>query len=251
MSARRAWDAERMNRSPFIPAWVRHEHEARYAFAARFVVSRAVVDCACGDGGGAATFLRAGARIVWGFDVSAKAVALARRRCSSTAGRFYVADGRRLPLPAGHADVFISLETIEHIDEDCAFLQEVQRVLAPDGVFICSTPNRAVTNPGRSVGEAPVNPYHVREYAPQEFADLLSRGFAQVELLGQNPQSPPGVHLLGTIGALRLGHLAARAHQLAKLPSLISDRPAFHDVQKITDRSCEYLVAVCRAPRRP
>ena len=53
---------------------------------------------------------------------------------------FQSADCLHLPAPNHFADLFVSLETIEHLMDDDAFLREVVRVLKPDGIFICSGP---------------------------------------------------------------------------------------------------------------
>ena len=53
--------AERLSDRGFMPTWVRHEHLARYEFAAGYVAGKVVVDCACGDGTGSAQYAKAGA----------------------------------------------------------------------------------------------------------------------------------------------------------------------------------------------
>lgn len=72
-------------------------------------------------------------------------------------------DGMRLPVATGTVDAVACFETLEHVDDDEAFLAELHRVLRVDGRLFLSTPNALVTNPD---GGAPANPYHVREYEP-------------------------------------------------------------------------------------
>lgn len=228
-----------------MPPWVWKEHEARYEFAARFVGGKTVVDCACGAALGSRRFAAAGAEHVAAFDVDRLNVATISRdgapRLSFGAG-----SAASLPLRSGAIDVFICLETIEHVQDDEAVVKEAARVLQADGVFICSTPNRLVTNPGATRGDRPLNPYHVREYSPDEFHSLLSSGFGRIEAWGQNPG-------LGVVPRLlrRFPHpLGARTAQVLKLPRLVVDRQD-HSVRAVTAApSWEYLVAVCRAPKR-
>lgn len=199
---------------------------------------------------GTAMFAEAGAAKVHAFDLSDDAVASAREACAEfPAVTVSQADGRELPLPDEHADVFISFETIEHINDDKSFLNEVVRVLKPNGVFICSTPNRTITMPARNLSDTPWNPYHVREYNEAEFRALLSSRFNSVDLLGQNPIPNWRVSLLSFLGRLLPGNLGGRINSATKIPRFAYDKEHHHAVQAMPPSgACEYLVAVCRGP---
>ena len=73
-------------------------------------------------------------------------------------------------------DYVISFQVIEHIEDDLAYLKEIQRVLKPGGKFICTTPNitQSLTR----------NPWHVREYTFTELETLALKAFSSVEKLG-------------------------------------------------------------------
>ncbi|ODU03337.1 MAG: SAM-dependent methyltransferase [Pseudonocardia sp. SCN 72-86] len=87
-----------------------------------------------------------------------------------------------LPVATESVDVVVSLQVIEHLWEQERFVAECARVLRPGGAFLVSTPNRLTFSPGR---DTPLNPFHSREFAPAEFADLLrGNGFTDVEMLG-------------------------------------------------------------------
>ncbi len=73
-------------------------------------------------------------------------------------------------------DFVISFQVIEHIKEDVDFVREVYRVLRPGGRFIVSTPNRLMS--------LTRNPWHVREYTPEEFGYLLKSCFERVDEMG-------------------------------------------------------------------
>lgn len=240
--------AERLPLHGWVPPWVRREHVARYAFAARHVKGKSVIDCACGEGAGAAAFAEAGARSVEAVDCSEPAIAAARRRWPFAQIRFLVGDGLRLPLPDRSADVYVALETIEHLRDDRAFLREAARVLQPDGLFICSSPNRDVTNPRRSLTDRPWNPFHVREYSSKEFFDLLRAEFGRVERYGQHPIHPRVLRVVGGVGRVLPGG-GVRLRQMLKLPRLLCDRLSDHDVLPMQPgRTYEYLVALCARP---
>jgi SAM-dependent methyltransferase len=140
------------------PPWIRHEHLERYRFASRLVSGRTVVDCACGDGTGTELLARAGAGRVHGFDVSPEAVATARATTDGTQAEIELADAHALPLPDRSVDVYVSLETIEHVEHPDRFLDEVVRVLRDDGTLVCSTPNRDVYSPGTRSTRSPGTP---------------------------------------------------------------------------------------------
>ncbi len=73
-------------------------------------------------------------------------------------------------------DYVVTFQVIEHIKEDKVLLDEITRVLKPGGRLIVSTPNRLMS--------LTRNPWHVREYTPDEFGHLLSSYFDKVEAYG-------------------------------------------------------------------
>jgi SAM-dependent methyltransferase len=238
--------AERLTEQTWIAPWLRHEHAARYEWAAGLAAGRRVADAACGTGYGARPLLAGGALQVDGFDVSAAAVAEARRLHAGPGIRFEVADVTRLPTADCTYDLFLCFETIEHVQDDLALLREVKRVLKPDGTFVCSTPNRAVTNPGIRITGRPYNPFHVREYTRPELESLLRQVFPSVTLLGQSFHGGGYVRALNRIGGLwRM--LAVRLHQSRKVLGVPWEKPERHWPTLFPKKGePEVLVAVCR-----
>lgn len=230
-----------------MPSWVRFEHAARFDFARLFVGGKNVVDAACGSGAGAVIFASHGARQVSAYDLSSSAIDEAKSKYVLPNLSFAVADVRHLPIAANAAEVFVSLETIEHLSDDVGLLSEVSRVLSDDGVFIVSTPNRRVTNPGAAITDRPFNPFHVREYEMGEFHDLLKKYFRSVEMFGQNPQHRWRVDLMVNIGQRFSPRIAARVNQLLKIPRLFIGQKNRHAVESCrADQVYEYLIAVCK-----
>jgi 2-polyprenyl-3-methyl-5-hydroxy-6-metoxy-1,4-benzoquinol methylase len=172
------------------------EHISRYIFASRYVEGKTVLDVACGSGYGAPVIHSAGASRYRGIDKSMDAIQTAneRYRCSPTVS-FKVGDACRLEgIADASIDVVVSFETIEHLPDPQSFLANIQRVLAPGGILIVSTPNRVLFNPLGTLNSKPQNPFHVREWTAKEFKKLLG-GYFQVEgVLGQEPR--PYVHAL-------------------------------------------------------
>jgi SAM-dependent methyltransferase len=73
-------------------------------------------------------------------------------------------------------DSIVSFQVIEHIRDDKFFLQEIHRVLKPGGIALLTTPNRKMS--------LSRNPWHIREYLPDELKALASATFPTVEMKG-------------------------------------------------------------------
>jgi 2-polyprenyl-3-methyl-5-hydroxy-6-metoxy-1,4-benzoquinol methylase len=73
-------------------------------------------------------------------------------------------------------DFVVSFQVIEHIQNDELFLREIHRVLNPGGTALLTTPNRKMS--------LTRNPWHVREYLPQELKSLAAKMFSYVEMRG-------------------------------------------------------------------
>jgi ubiquinone/menaquinone biosynthesis C-methylase UbiE len=239
---------ERLSSDTFLPPWTWYEHRARYEFCAPFVKDKVVIDCACGAGVGSLAYARAGAAMIHAFDISDEALRVAGDRHAHPCVIYRKADARALPLPDSCADVYVCLETIEHIEDDHAVLKEAARVLKHHGVFICSTPNRRVTNPGTSLHDKPWISFHVREYDGNEFTELLRSCFDDVHVYGQNSSTPSRVRLMERLTRWFSPRFAVRVNQAMKLHRFVIRRAAPHRVCA-RDAGCEYefMVAVCRS----
>lgn len=73
-------------------------------------------------------------------------------------------------------DTVISFQVIEHIEDDQLFLEEIYRVLKPGGKAIISTPNINHT--------LSRNPWHIREYTPDQLKERCEGVFDTVETRG-------------------------------------------------------------------
>ncbi len=156
-----------------------YEHWHRYAYVSQFVRDRRVLDLACGEGYGSALLAQT-AELVVSIDIDEKTVQHARIKYAGSNMHFIIGSVTEIPVSGIGFDVIVCFETIEHIHERDKLLCETKRLLAPEGLFIISTPNRPEY---RKV--EPSNPFHVDEFDLEEFKGLLSKYFKNLSLLGQ------------------------------------------------------------------
>lgn len=158
--------------------WFRR-HEAAYRAVLAHCAGQIVLEAGCGEGYGA-DLISTVARQVVALDYDPATVAhVAARYCSVQVVR---ANLGALPVAGQRTDAVVSLQVIEHLWDQPGFVRDCARVLRPGGRLILSTPNRLTFSPGR---DTPLNPFHSRELAPAELADLLAgNGFEVRELLG-------------------------------------------------------------------
>ncbi|HEX4997910.1 MAG TPA: glycoside hydrolase family 99-like domain-containing protein, partial [Terriglobia bacterium] len=138
------------------------------------------LDIACGEGYGS-YILATAARSVVGVDIDPRCIQHATRHYSSALTRFVLGACDSIPLENDSVDVVVSFETIEHHDRHAEMLDEVKRVLRPDGILIISSPDKREYNeslPG-------ANPFHVKELDLDEFIHLLRARFREVACYGQ------------------------------------------------------------------
>jgi SAM-dependent methyltransferase len=154
---------------------IAYEHWHRYAFARRFAAGKRVLDVACGEGYGT-SMLGAAAASVIGVDIDGATVAHALARYGN-GGRTQFVEGScaSLPLPDASFDVIVSFETVEHLDasDQPRMIAEFDRVLAPDGILVISSPNKRLYSDARNYS----NEFHRHELYRDEFAHLLQRSF--------------------------------------------------------------------------
>lgn len=175
-----AWTGERY--MPEIAGKIFYEHMHRYALCAEFAAGRDVLDIACGEGYGS-NILAKTAKSVIGVDISLDAVKHANATYAKNVANLQYLQGSaaQLPFASAHFDLVVSFETIEHLMEQEQMLDEIVRVLKPDGKLIISTPDREIY--GKIDGGH--NEFHVKELSGPEFRDLLTPRFQHVHMHGQ------------------------------------------------------------------
>jgi len=179
----REWPIERLLRERDLHMDMSREfgpradaHLVRYALAADWVrPGDTVLDCACGLGYGSALLAAqsAGSRFI-GVDIDDGAIAYALANFALTYSVDYrAASGSRLDfLPDASVDFIASFETIEHVEDYDALIDEFARVLKPDGRIIASVPHMWVDETGRDP-----NPHHFHAFDYDKFQAALARRF--------------------------------------------------------------------------
>ena len=152
-------------------------HLARYQFALQFVKDTYdVMDIPCGSGYGS-NLLSTKARTVVGIDIHLGAIQHAKEFFHKENINFLVADMQNLEDYFSNNkkfDLIVSFEGIEHINEQTKFLNEVSKLLKPNGYFIISTPRKPHGSP-----------YHTVEFSLESFRDILSKHFVIERMFGQ------------------------------------------------------------------
>jgi SAM-dependent methyltransferase len=157
--------------------WYRR-HLAVYEWIGARVHGRRVVDLACGEGYGTAVLARTAASVV-GVDANPEAFEHARLKYGG--GRIGF-ERDMIETWTGDVDCVVFLQTIEHVQDPDAVLARLRDLIGPGGVAYVSTPNVLTLAPKGE--ERSGNPWHVREYRPQEYRALCERHFGRVDLLG-------------------------------------------------------------------
>lgn len=171
--------SERMDATlPFFDSGRAAFHLDRYEFASRYVAGKQVADIACGTGYGSRTLKEQGqAATVQGIDIDQEAVDYATARHGVDGVSFLCRSGDETGLPAESYEVIASFETIEHVPDDGKLVTEFARLLKPNGLLICSTPN---------LWPLAIAPHHVREYDRTQFEEVLNTHFEILEMHNQN-----------------------------------------------------------------
>jgi len=164
------WTGERM--VPQLEGQIAFEHLHRYAIACGLADGKDVLDIASGEGYGSALLSRT-ARSVTGVEIDRVAVEHANHKYGGEKLRFLCGSCTAIPVRDSSVDLVVSFETIEHIEGQEKFMEEIVRILRPDGIALISSPDRAEY--GRLRAEP--NPFHVRELSHEEFEKLLARYF--------------------------------------------------------------------------
>lgn len=221
-------------------------HLKRYDFARQFCAGAEALDAACGAGYGSAHLAPVATRVV-GVDVDARAVEHARSRYVSTNLEFRVGDVQSLDDPSGIYGVVCSFETIEHVDDPDRALQELTRVLAPDGTLVISTPSAKTTT------ASPENPFHRCEWSAGDFEQLLRGYFDAVELYGQHRVQTSGHRLMQRLDVLGLRRRLAVLRRASRLLGTVPTADLTLDdvlIERGLLDGASAIVAVCTRPRR-
>jgi len=150
-------------------------HLARYRFALEFIEDDDIVlDAPCGTGYGSA-LLTERSKKVYGVDISSPAIEHANELFCNDNNCFFVCDIQDMKMfKDAYFDVIVSFQGIERIKNPHKFLEEIKRVLRPEGRLIISTPRKPEGSE-----------YHIVEFNLEEFKTILSKYFNITGMFGQ------------------------------------------------------------------
>ena len=158
-------------------------HIERYDFAAKFIESGRVLDCACGVGYGSERLAAAGSgrQLVIGVDLDPGAIDYAKAHYQSDQVEFVCADGSR--FDSEPFDTIVSFETIEHVPDPETLIDNLTRLLKPGGCLIASVPVTPSVD---------VNPFHLHDFTKASFRRMFEkRGFTELtSFLQRQPYQP-------------------------------------------------------------
>ena len=151
-----------------------HQRLFKAYIIARDYVQGEVLEVGCGEGRGI-PLLMEHARSFTAVDKIKPVIDELQKKYP--AGRFI---SMNIPPLSGLADnaydFIVTFQVIEHIQDDSLFLKEIHRVLKPGGTALITTPNRKMS--------LTRNPWHIREYLPNELKQLGEKVFSHVEMKG-------------------------------------------------------------------
>lgn len=176
---KKRWTGERLETFVYNECTVEHLH--RYAIAKDMVKNKTILDIACGEGYGA-NLLADSARFVTGVDIDSHTISKAANKYRKPNLKFIEGQVEHIPFPDHVFDIVVSFETLEHTNEHTRMMQEIKRVLKPDGITIISTPEKKEYSDATGY----VNPFHVKELYEHEFTGLIRQFFSCNYFLRQN-----------------------------------------------------------------
>lgn len=128
-------------------------------------------------------------------------------------------DAQALPFENNSCDVVVCLEVLEHLLDYRKALDEIHRVLRPDGRLIASIPYAKIGAPSK------INPYHLYEPGEEEFRSELASRFCEASIRYHRYKESP---LETCARILHLRKFVGLAHQYAEV-----SRGAPEEMEKI------------------
>jgi len=145
----------------------------RYDFANLFNNCSLVLDLCCGSGFGAEILAKKAWRVD-AIDKEADAIDFAKKFHDKGNIQWFVETFPPIFKKDKLYDLVVSHESIEHMEDDDAFLAEVKRVMSDDATLCMTTPQK---------NDKPPAKWHYREYSKEEYKKLLKKHFSDVFII--------------------------------------------------------------------
>jgi SAM-dependent methyltransferase len=200
-------------------SWVtKQELEGEIAQLQLTNVSR-LLDLGCGPGGALAFIVGLTGCTGTGIDVSAPAIAAARRCCFSLGLeaklRFQQADlNQPLPFPAASFEAVVALDVILHLQDRTALFREIRRILIPGSRFL-------FTDAAVVTGLVSADEFRVR--ASRGYAQFVSPGFNEHALQEAGLDGLGVIDRTSSLLATAKGRLHARFAHESELKDMEGD----------------------------
>ena len=170
---------------------------------------RRVLDLACGAGRYGAALVRRGAKVV-GLDLSAALLAVARKHTVACVR----GDMQQLPFAPARFDLVLSMFTsfgyLAHADDDRRVLDEVRRVLVPEGLLVLDVMNAEAvrlslpSRTHRTAGRFEIDEVRRLESDDVVVKEIVVRSAAEVQHYEERVRLWPQTELVETLAAARL-----------------------------------------------
>jgi 2-polyprenyl-6-hydroxyphenyl methylase/3-demethylubiquinone-9 3-methyltransferase len=173
---------------------------------------KSALDVGCGAGLLAEPLARLGAKVT-GVDAAPELIAVAREHAVGQGLEIHYRAGELSELE-GQFDLITCMEVIEHVADPAAFVNELAKRLAPDGLLILSTPNATgwsklmMITLGEGLGRIPKGTHDFAKFiAPERMKLLLGdAGLRRIDVEGIAWSPTRGLHLSDDV---RLNYLVS------------------------------------------
>ncbi len=162
----------------------RGDHVSRLEFAFQGTSAESVLDY--GSGAGMAAFLLPpSVKRYVGVELDPGPLAWARQHVPGAGGRacFLTPEEFRTEQGGTRFDLILLLEVVEHVRDARGLLETVLHHLAPGGELVVSTPNGALSRHDPRFYQSP---FHVTEFDPIEFVELVKALGRRAEFFEQH-----------------------------------------------------------------
>ena len=160
------------------------KHLKAYEFALPLTDKKKVLEIGCGSGYGN-QLLSTKAKHIYSVDIDSESLEFAQTHNKSDNVEYIEADVTKgVPLETNACDICVCYQVIEHImpgKDMQLFLDEISRIVKPNGIVLFTTPNRKIR---LLPFQKPFNQYHTTEYSGKSLENLLVNFFKGVKVHG-------------------------------------------------------------------
>jgi len=214
-------------------------HKYAYEYVQQFVENRTVIDVGCGTGYRCRIFAEK-SRMVYGIDYDKEAVTYCEKNYVAPNIKYIRMDANSLDLDR-QFDIAVAFQVIEHMQNLDKFIEQLKRVVKPNGIIFISTPN--VRRPQE---DKDANPFHFNEMKYTQFQRLISDNFSSYEILGVAYARRNKIRsFVAKLPFYRLGKKLKRKSGLKKIATRALDLTSFKIINSNVEEESADFLAVC------